>query len=76
MPTLIVKESNSHRNQDGTRPDRRSGSRNTVNPMGSQVHSLSKLTVRKAERPSGQRMLEEAKALGNAGDRGSNFAPR
>ena len=40
------------------------------------LQSQSRQTVRTAQVSSGQRMLEKAKAPGNAGDRGSNFAPR
>jgi hypothetical protein len=39
--------------------------------MDSHAYRLSKPTVREAELSSGQRMLEEAKAPGNAGDRGT-----
>jgi hypothetical protein len=45
-------------------------------PYGFSGRGQSRLTARKAEGPRGYRMLEEAKARGNARDRGSTVAPR
>ena len=74
--SLLDDRTYSHRSIGRTCPGRISAPGTTVSPLGSPPGKRSKRPARKAESPSGYKMLEQAKARGNARDRGSRFALR